>query len=125
MSRLTKKNNIGYFPAYERETKENYYDLVHKLGVLEDLEEELRFDLSVLFSALKIGVYYFDYENQLIHDYVWLINNYITAGASEKLSCSFETFYDRQILSFEDYGKTWSLEKKDLTKKELENEEKI
>ena len=125
MSRLTKKNNIGYFPAYERETKENYYDLVHMLGVLEDLQEELRFDLSVLFSALKIGVYYFDYENQLIHDYVWLINNYITAGASEKLSCSFETFYDRQILSFEDYGKTWSLEKKDLTKKELENEEKI
>ena len=125
MSRLTKKNNIGYFPAYERETKENYYDLVHKLGVLEDFEEELGIDLSVLFSALKIGVYYFDYENQLIHDYVWLINNYITAGASEKLSCSFETFYDRQILSFEDYGKTWSLDKKDLTKKELENEEKI
>ena len=96
-----------------------------KLKSLEDIEEELGIDLSVLFSALKIGVYYFDYENQLIHDYVWLINNYITAGASEKLSCSFETFYDRQILSFEDYGKTWSLDKKDLTKKELENEEKI
>ena len=96
-----------------------------KLKSLEDIEEELGIELSILFSALKIGVYYFDYENQLIHDYVWLINNYITAGASEKLSCSFETFYDRQILSFEDYGKTWSLDKKDLTKKELENEEKI
>ena len=50
-----------------------------KLKSLEDFEEELGIDLSVLFSALKIGVYYFDYENQLIHDYVWLINNYITA----------------------------------------------
>ena len=96
-----------------------------KLKSLEDIEEELGIELSVLFSALKNGVYYFDYENQLIHDYVWLINNYITAGASEKLSCSFETFYDRQILSFEDYGKTWSLDKKDLTKKELEDEKEI
>ena len=130
MNRLTKKNNgtgswtqLGdkYLPAHNIKHKQ----CVNKLGQLEDIEEELRFDLSVLFSALKIGVYYFDYENQLIHDYVWLINNYITAGASEKLSCSFETFYDRQILSFEDYGKTWSLDKKDLTKKELENEEKI
>lgn len=93
-----------------------------KLKSLEDIEEELGIELSVLFSVLKNGVYYFDYENQLIHDYVWLINNYITAGASKKLSCSFETFYDRQILSFEDYGKTWSLDKKDLMKEELEHE---
>lgn len=88
-----------------------------KLHKILEIEEELEIDLSVLFSALKNGVYYFDYENQLIHDYVWLINNYITAGASKKLSCSFETFYDRQILSFEDYGKTFA-----LTRKELENE---
>ena len=53
MSRLTKKNNIGYFPAYERETKENYYDLVHKLGVIEDIEEELGIDLEILYKVLK------------------------------------------------------------------------
>lgn len=87
-----------------------------KLHKILEIEEELGIDLITLFKALKNGVYCFDYENQLIHDYVWLINNYITAGASKKLSCSFETFYDRQILSFEDYGKTWSLDKKDLTK---------
>ena len=53
MNRLTKKNDIGYFPAYERETKENYYDLVHKLGVLEDLEEELGIDFIALSKILK------------------------------------------------------------------------
>lgn len=131
MSRLTNKKCYRYedfiFSLRNKLITPNEIDnsIYKKLKILEDIEEELGIDLSVLFSALKIGVYYFDYENQLIHDYVWLINNYITAGASEKLSCSFETFYDRQILSFEDYGKTWSLDKKDLTKKELENEEKI
>ena len=111
-------------PLFDEEviSQKEAYEKWHKIL---DFEEELGIDLSILFSALKNGVYYFDYENQLIHDYVSLINNYITAGAYEKLSCSFETFYDRQILSFEDYGKTWSLYKKDLTKKELENEEKI
>ena len=108
-----------------REHRNNYCDMLEdvikkdldRLEEYRKIEDELRIDLSVLFSALKNGVYYFDYENQLIHDYVWLINNYISAGASKKLSCSFETFYDRQILSFEDYGKTWA-----LTRKELEDE---
>ena len=131
MSRLTNKDCNKYedFVFSLRNTlitSSEINDAIYKkLKSLEDLEEELKIDLGVLFSALKIGVWYFDNQGQLIHDYVWLINNYITAGASEKLSCSFETFYDRQILSFEDYGKTWSLDKKDLTKKELENEEKI
>ena len=96
-----------------------------KLKSLEDIEEELGIELSVLFSALKNGVYYFDNHGQLIHDYVCLSDNYLSIGVRDKLSYSFMTFYDRQILSFEDYGKTWSLDKKDLTKKELENEEKI
>lgn len=29
MNRLTKKYSYGYLPQYERETKENYYDLVY------------------------------------------------------------------------------------------------
>ena len=96
-----------------------------KLKSLEDIEEELGIELSVLFSALKNGAYYFDNHGQLIHDYVCLSDNYLSIGVRDKLSYSFMTFYDRQILSFEDYGKTWSLDKKDLTKEVLENEEKI
>ena len=85
-----------------------------KLKSLEDIEEELGIDLSVLFSALKNGVYYFDNQGQLIHDWVSLISNNIDVGPHDKLSYSFITFYDRQTLSIEDYGKTWALTREEL-----------
>lgn len=128
-------NRIETVVPFNRENKPNYYsqfmqsetpfyedfDLVKKdLEVLEEyksIEEELGIDLSILFSALKIGVYYFDNHGQLIHDYVSLISNNIDVGPHDKLSYSFMTFYDRQTLSFEDYGKTFA-----LTRKELEDE---
>ena len=91
--------------------------IFNKLGKLEDLEEEIGIDLITLFSALKNGVYYFAKQNQLMFDYVSLISNYIDVGPHDKLSYSFITFYDRQTLSFEDYGKTFA-----LTREELEDE---
>ena len=114
MSRLTKKNNIGYFPAYERETKENYYDLVHKLGVLEDLEEEIGIDLITLFKALK-QKFVFHKENVKIE----LLGIHIKSGEL----CLYGFVEDTThgvYLSFKEYGKTWV-----LTREELENEEKI
>lgn len=78
------------------------------------LEEELGISLITLFSALKYGVYYFTSDGQLIHDYVSLTNNYIDAGAHDKLSYSFMTFFERQILVFADYGKNWALTKEEL-----------
>ena len=90
---------------------------IDKLGQYEDIEEELGIDLTILFSALKNGIWcYYDHE-QLIHDYVWLINNYVGVGVNAKLSFAFKTFNDNQILLFENYGKTWA-----LTKGELEND---
>lgn len=133
-------NRIETVVPFNRENKPNYYsqfmqsetpfyedfDLVKKdLEVLEEyksIEEELEIDLSVLFSALKNGVYYFDSKGQLINDFVILISNSIDIWTQDKLSYSFITFYDRQTLSIEDYGKTWSLDKKDLMKEELEHE---
>ena len=88
-----------------------------KLHKILEIEEELGIDLVTLFSALKNGVYYFAKQNQLMFDYVSLISNYIDVGPHDKLSYSFITFYDRQTLSFEDYGKTFS-----LTREELEDE---
>ena len=87
-----------------------------KLKSLEDLEEELKIDLGVLFSALKIGVWYFDNQGQLIHDYVSLISNYIDIGPQTKLSYSFMALTEKRILPFEDHGIKWSLDKKDLPK---------
>lgn len=86
------------------------------------IEEELGIELTVLFSALKYGVWYFTFDGQLMHDYISLIDNYIDAGPHDKLSYSFMTFFERRILLFADYGKEWALTKEDLTKKVIENE---
>ena len=122
MSRLTK-----YVPKIESmipyrlkdEELSTKLDSIHKLGMLEDIEEELGIELTVLFSALKNGVYYFDEQGQLIHDYVWLVSNYVAVGVPDKLSFSFKTCCREEILLFEDYGKTWSVNKKVLIKEEL------
>ena len=92
------------------------------LEILEEhrkIEEELGIELTVLFSALKYGVYYLEDDCQRVYDNVSLISNYISTGPHDKLSYSFITFSERRILSFADYGKTWFLVKKDLAKKEL------
>lgn len=120
MNRLTNSTN-SIIKAIATTIDVHKKQLIYlKLKSLEDIEEELGIELSVLFSALKNGVYYFDSKGQLINDFVILISNSIDIWTQDKLSCSFETFYDRQILSFEDYGKTWSLDKKGLMKEELE-----
>ena len=87
-----------------------------RLEEYKKFEEEFGIELTVLFSALKYGVYYFASDGQLIHDYVSLTNNYIDVGAHDKLSYSFMTFLEKRTLLFTDYSKTWA-----LTKEELEN----
>lgn len=122
MNRLTKYvPNIGSMIPYRLKDEElsTKLDSIHKLGELEDIEEELSIELDVIFSALKHGVYYFDEQGQLIHDYVYLTSNFMDVGVHEKLSFSFLTYSTRQTLLFEDYGKTWSVNKKVLIKEEL------
>ena len=109
MNRLTKHD-------YEHDLFRNIY---RKLQDLENVEEEIGIDLTVLFKALKNGVYYFDEQGQLIHDYVWLVNDYVAEGVPDKLSFSFKTYHSRQVLLFEDYGKTWALYKQELPEEEL------
>ena len=92
------------------------------LEILEEhrkIEKELGIELTVLFSALKYGVYYFNEQGKLIRDYVYLTSNFMDVGVHEKLSFSFLTYSTRQTLLFENYGKTWSVNKKVLIKDEL------
>ena len=110
MNRLTKKNDIGYFPAYERETKENYYDLVYKLGVLEDLEEELGIDLIILFKALK-QKYVFHEENLKIE----LLGLYIKSDELYLYGFVEDTMH-AVYLRLKDYGKTWTMTKEEFYK---------
>ena len=87
-------------------TQEEANEKLHKIL---NIEEEIGIDLTVVFSALKNGVWYFDEQGQLLHDYVWLVNNYIDAGVPDKLSFLFKTFRSGKILLFAGYGKEWAL----------------
>ena len=96
-----------------------------KLRKILKIEEEIGIDLTIFFAALKNGVYYFDEEGQLIHDYVWLVNNYITAGVHDKLSFSFKTVHNGQILLFENYGTDWAVYKQELREEKLDKVEQM
>ena len=87
-------------------TQEEANEKLHKIL---NIEEEIGLDLTVVFSALKNGVWYFDEQGQLLHDYVWLVNNYVGTGVPDKLSFSFKTFISGKILLFAGYGKEWAL----------------
>lgn len=87
-------------------TQEEASEKLHKIL---NIEEEIGIDLTIVFSALKNGVWYFDEQGQLLHDYVWLVNNYVGTGVPDKLSFSFKTFLSGKILLFAGYGKEWAL----------------
>lgn len=57
MNRLTKriveKNVDGYVLNHKEDFTENTYEVIQKLGKLEDLEEQLGCPLEVVFKALK------------------------------------------------------------------------
>ena len=107
MNRLTNK---------ELHIVEDMNKALNKLSQLEDIEEEIGIELTTLFKALKYGVYYYTSQKQLTHDYVWLYDNYVSASVRDKLSYSLLTCFQKQILSFKDYGVTWSIYREALEK---------
>ena len=106
-----KKGNLTKVEALHFKDVDEAYKKLYKL---ENLEEELGIELITLFKALKYGVYYYTSQNQLTHDYVWLYDNYVSASVRDKLSYSLLTCFQKQILSFEDYGATWSIYREEL-----------
>ena len=124
MNRLTKKNNIGYFPAYERETKENYYDLVHKLGVLEDLEEEIGMSLLLLFRILKHGCIIYKYKPFCASKHIIIESCIINGLFYESGQYGLEIYNEEDDIDEEynnfkyayikDYGITWAIKKEEL-----------
>lgn len=119
MNRLTKEDlmnpiNHTFCSGIHLVGKKMFAQMIAELCEYKTIEEEFGIELTVLFSALKNGVYYFAYDGQLIHDYVSLINNYIDAGTHDKLSYSFMTFLEKRTLLFAEYGKAWALTKEGL-----------
>lgn len=123
---ITDVNNCCVYKGDLYEIYGNEVDTIEKdLEVLEEyrkIEKELGIELTVLFSALKYGIYYVENDYQRVYDNVYLISNYINTGPHDKLSYSFITYNTKQILLFEEYGKTWFLVKKRFSKKGVKNE---
>ena len=115
--KLTSSNDgitiLKYDPADPTEII-NLDKATEKLHEILEIEDELGIELITLFKALKYGVYYYTSQNQLTHDYVWLYDNYVSASVRDKLSYSLLTCFQKQILSFEDYGTTWSIYRENL-----------
>lgn len=109
--RLTKKfpyDEYDYCYAESNEKQNNDALVINKLGQLEDIEDEIGIDLITLFKALK-------------QDYVYYENNEVCVrGMSTKGLIVFDEGFGwgecDYTLHWEDYGKTWSLDKNDLTK---------
>lgn len=105
--RLTQKDYCGYdikgrkdFEGYKtQEDTKKLFKCLQKLGQLEDIEDELGIELSVLFKALKQGYY-----KKLSKEYIIF----------EKPQNNANVELIKNILS--NYGKIWSLDKKDLKK---------
>lgn len=110
MTRLTIK---------DKAIRNNFNAEYAKLADLEDIEEELGIDLITLFKALKNGVYHFTYDDQLIHDYVWLVDESVYTGKRDKFDFSFMGTFAQETLLLEDYGKTRSLDRKCFARDEL------
>ena len=103
---ITDINNCCVYKGDLYEIYGNEVDTIEKdLEILEEyrkIEEELGIELTVLFSALKYGVYYLEDNCQRVYDNVSLISNYISTGPHDKLSYSFITHNTRQILLFDE-----------------------
>ena len=120
MNRLTKDLHNQYNDYWYRKDLEQVCDkeqiVLTKLGMLEDIEEELGIDFITMFRALKYGIYCFTSQKRLTHNYVRLVSNDIGVGVRDKVSYSFMAIFGEQILLFEDYGKTWALTSEELEK---------
>lgn len=104
--RLTEKcnNEIGY--GYKEYSSESSVAITHKLGRLEDIEEELGIDLIKLIECVRNekGIWKKDFNGGLINTRCML-------------ACYFGRWqiYDKEnIYDLKDYGKTWALTKEEL-----------
>ena len=83
---------------------------LNKLANLEDLEQELDFDLITLLKALMEGIYVVD-DGEILEETISGIERFNDGWG-------FSTYYNDFELTFSEYGKYWA-----LTEKELEVEE--
>lgn len=101
MERLIHKVEEEYYPITNTYGYENVRkNIYNKLGILEDIEQELGIPLEVLFKALKDGIYV-----RIVGLPARRLPEYIRFD-----------FYNKKIeeCNLKDYGKTWTLTREEL-----------
>ena len=111
--RLTKYKPSGesMFPYRLKDAElSTELDSIHKLGQLEDIEEELGIDLITLVKASKGIVVYNESKTAIEIDVIPtidLLNKRFIVWSGDIMK-PYKTLY------FKDYGKTWALSKEEL-----------
>lgn len=125
MNRLTKyeQNNESMFPyKLKDEELSTKLDSIHKLGILEDIEEKLGMELKVYHQLMNM--LYCSKTNIL---YVKDKDTIVQVGILEIDYCKKKIIFykdssynDDYVYGFAQYGKTWALTKEELVHKEKE-----
>ena len=111
--RLTDKNKIKELTTLQNNnvlmTDNDYKEL--KLGQLENIEEEIRIDLAILFEALFNGVWIKNKDKKCRPCYLSA-----SFGSMQLTNAGirYSTISTNKYLYFKDYGKTWALTKEEL-----------
>ena len=134
--RMTEKNKAGYCLSRNAiilgkgaiQIKEEITD---KLGQLEDIEEELGIDLITLVKALKQETLFiktdFDVRETIKNGEGWGMKHFefedgefvIFAQILYPNDITHKEWLTPLRLKLSDYGKTWALDKNDLTSEEI------
>lgn len=89
-------------------TRENEIQIVQKLGLLEDIEDELGIDLITYFKVRKFPYVYFKLKGRV---YTGKVDRIIQKGV-------FISYGKKsRFFRFVDFGKTWTLKMEELESK--------
>ena len=115
MSRLTRFNKLTNEYEYRLDNPntsivQDEIAGIQKLGQLEDIEEELGIDLSLLNKVFANG---FSYKNENEKIIVIKPNDLFLTGLVIQPLCK-RLFSGGYYFYFKDYGKTWALTKEEL-----------
>lgn len=108
MNRLTYRTDNGEYTGMPNSIE--IRTALEKLSKIEDIEEEIGIDLTILFKAIMNGFWYKNqYGYHQVDEYEYAID--LESSSLIKLyEENGRTFY------FEDYGKIWALTKEELKK---------
>lgn len=113
MNRLTKDLHNQYKDYWYREDLEQVCDkeqiVLTKLGMLEDIEEELGIDLITLFKALK-GIW----VKSINGDVYYVGSPYLCFSENEKRELELQFRVGDIWYKIKDHGKYWALTKEEL-----------